>query len=148
MRTGQPLSLLFLSLAILSPTVSGGELLTLDKPRRSYAVHRAVNLDPANGRKVATNDLIDPVELPRLIREAESGNIRWQRLLTRFYMLPSQSSPAARAQAYKWAFLTAAQNDKEAKSLIKEFELFMTPEEVKEGRELALAVLKQVLPTS
>ena len=107
---------------------------------KSIQVGGTFTIDPITRRPIATNGMIAKYELPRLTREAEAGNLNYQRLLANYHWKISKAFPESNPQAYKWAALAASQNDREGKYLLKEMELFMTPEDIRAGQDLVLLV--------
>ncbi len=79
--------------------------------------------------------------IPMLRDKAESWDAGAQERLA-LSLYEDRHGPATnRVEAYKWAAVAAAQGRTSAKYLVREFELFMTPEEVSQGRAAARALL-------
>jgi hypothetical protein len=64
-------------------------------------------------------------------KKAETGDpVAQERLASALW----DDSPTNHVEAYKWAAMAASQGRKSAKDLVHEFELFMTPEELTQGK--------------
>ena len=127
-------------LADLGTAEEGLSLASTQPKRMALQVRGNLTIDPITRRPIATNGIIAKAELPRLTREAEAGNLKYQRLLATYYWKISKAFPESNPQAYKWAALAASQNDLEGRYLLKEIELFMAPEDIRAGQDLVLLV--------
>ena len=117
--------------------VHAADLLRLDTPRSGIM---SVTVD-LHGRKIAMNGVPMPSELPKLRQDAESGQVEAQFLLARFFDREANQSITNKVQAYKWAFIAASQAHQPAKFMVKEFDLFVAPQQRAEGKSLAEAYL-------
>jgi len=73
-------------------------------------------------------------EIPIYRKKAESGDAGAQESLAISLFEDTQGFGTNRVEAYKWAATAASQGRKSAKDLVREFEMFMTPEEVSRGK--------------
>lgn len=84
-----------------------------------------------------------PPDISKLQNLAESGDAKSQVQLANCLYEGKNRIPANHAQAYKWAAIAAAGGDRDAVTLVQEFDLFMSPEDVSSGKAAAGAFLKQ-----
>ena len=82
------------------------------------------------------------MDLEDLEHAAQSGDLNAQtRLAAALYS--GQSRTTNFISAYQWAFVAAARGSTEARHLIREMELFLSPTNLAEGRAAATALLER-----
>lgn len=88
------------------------------------------------------NGVPQNVDIAKLTREAESGDATAQMNLAMCFYDGRHGVSTNYLAAYKWADLAASQKQKGATYLIRELELFMTPQQIAEGRAAAKKFLE------
>ena len=82
-----------------------------------------------------------PLDFSALKQAATNGFPAAQAWLAKYYFDGHPDLPQNRVEAYKWAMIARARNYKPIEPFIAEFDLFLKPEEIKEGKARAEAFL-------
>ena len=85
------------------------------------------------------NGVPENVDFEQLRRAAESGNARAQLRLGTCLYDGRHGVPASPAEAYKWTLLAVTNGVRDAGYLAGEMEIFLTAEQLKQGRSAAAA---------
>jgi hypothetical protein len=94
----------------------------------------------ARGKWVpVVNGVPENVNVDQLRRAAESGNAQAQLRLGTCLYDGKHGVPASPAEAYKWTLLAVTNGVREARYLAGEMEVFLTAEQLKQGRSAAAA---------
>jgi tetratricopeptide (TPR) repeat protein len=101
------------------------------------------NLLTISGPQAAGDEIQTRLDISKLEQSAESGDAAAQARLAGYLYEGKSGLSTNRVQAYKWASVAASSGDKTASSLVKEFEIFMSPEEVSAGKAAAGTFLRQ-----
>jgi TPR repeat protein len=88
------------------------------------------------------NGIPQDVDSAKLKQRAESGDADAQSSLAMCFYDGKHGVSANYVEAYKWAILAASQNQKVAKHLVREMELFIARNDLAEGRTAAKAFLE------
>jgi hypothetical protein len=109
-----------------------------DRPAYGGTVSQIIGYVTADGKFVPyTNG----AEIPMLKGKAESWDADAQERLAVSLYEDKRGFATNRVEAYKWAAVAASQGRNSAKHLVQEFELFMTPDEVSQGKAAAELLL-------
>lgn len=94
---------------------------------------------PARLPSVSTEAIREPakVDTAKLIRAAEANGSEAQARLADFLYTGKHGLSTNRVEAYKWARLAMSQGNASTKDLVWEMELFLTPEELSQGKAAA-----------
>jgi TPR repeat protein len=97
----------------------------------------------ANGKSVEIiNGVRQDVDIAKLRQKAESGDGEAQTSLAMCLYDGKHGISIDHAEAYKWATVASSQNQKAAKYLAQELEIFSSSKELAEGRTAAKAFLQ------
>lgn len=100
------------------------------------------NQDNTTPLAVATPRNYETAPPTPLSQWANGGDLLAQEALAGRYFDGKKGIKQDRIEAYKWAVVAAATKDSVGKLLVEEFELFMTPDEISQGKARAQAYLK------
>jgi len=87
------------------------------------------------------NGVWSNVNVEKLKREAEAGNTEAQADLATCLYDGRHGVVTNYVAAYKWAVVAASQKQKRGKYLVNEMDLFLTPQQLAEGKQAAKAFL-------
>jgi TPR repeat protein len=104
---------------------------------------KTVTKPDKNGKSVEIiNGVRQDVDIAKLKDKAESGDAEAQTSLAVCLYDGKHGISIDHAEAYKWATVASSQNQKAAKYLVQELEIFSSPKELTEGREAAKAFIQ------
>lgn len=130
------------SLVALQPNLLAGDHLTLSPENGASWYPGGNGLNYQNLPAPDANGHYDgPLDFGALKQAATNGFPAAQAWLAKYYWVGYRDLPQNRVEAYKWAMIARARNYKPIEPIIAELDLFLKPEEVKEGKARAEAFL-------